>query len=76
VTEYELPVLEVMGYKKAEVTAGGVPIDEVDPRTMESRLAPGLHLAGEILDTDGRLGGYNFQWAWSTGWVAGRAAAV
>jgi predicted Rossmann fold flavoprotein len=75
VTEYELPVLEVMGYKKAEVTAGGVPIDEIDPRTMESRLAPGLHLAGEILDTDGRLGGYNFQWAWSTGWVAGRAAA-
>jgi len=75
VTEYELPVLEVMGYKKAEVTAGGIPIDEIDPRTMESRLAPGLHLAGEILDTDGRLGGYNFQWAWSTGHVAGRSAA-
>jgi predicted Rossmann fold flavoprotein len=75
VTEHELPVLEVMGYKKAEVTAGGVAIDEVDPRTMESRLAKGVHLAGEILDTDGRLGGYNFQWAWSTGWVAGRAAA-
>jgi predicted Rossmann fold flavoprotein len=75
VAEYELPVLEVMGYRKAEVTAGGVAIGEVDPRTMESRLAPGVHLAGEILDTDGRLGGYNFQWAWSTGWVAGRAAA-
>jgi predicted Rossmann fold flavoprotein len=75
VTECELPVLEVMGYKKAEVTAGGVPLSEVDPRTLESRLAPGVHLAGEILDTDGRLGGYNFQWAWSTGWVAGKAAA-
>jgi len=75
VTEHELPVLEVMGYKKAEVTAGGVAIDEIDPRTMESRRAPGVHFAGEILDTDGRLGGYNFQWAWSTGWVAGRAAA-
>jgi predicted Rossmann fold flavoprotein len=75
VTEHELPVLEVMGYKKAEVTAGGVAIDEVDPRTMESRRAPGIHFAGEILATDGRLGGYNFQWAWSTGWVAGRAAA-
>jgi predicted Rossmann fold flavoprotein len=76
VTECELPVLEVMGYKKAEVTAGGVPLSEVDPRTLESRLAPGVHLAGEILDTDGRLGGYNFQWAWSTGWVAGKAAAA
>ncbi len=75
VTEHELSVLEVMGYKKAEVTAGGVAMNEVDPRTMESRLAPGVHLAGEILDTDGRLGGYNFQWAWSTGWVAGRGAA-
>jgi predicted Rossmann fold flavoprotein len=75
VCEYELPVTGVMGYKKAEVTAGGVPLAEVDPRTMESRLAPGLYLAGEILDVDGRLGGYNFQWAWSTGWVAGRGAA-
>lgn len=75
VTEDELPVLEVMGYKKAEVTAGGVPLSEVDPRTLESRLAKGVHFAGEILDTDGRLGGYNFQWAWSTGWVAGRSAA-
>ena len=76
VTECDLPVLEVMGYKKAEVTAGGVPLSEVDPRTLESRLAPGVHLAGEILDTDGRLGGYNFQWAWSSGTVAGRAVAT
>jgi predicted flavoprotein YhiN len=75
VTECELPVLEVMGYKKAEVTAGGVPLSEVDPRTLESRLAKGVHLAGEILDTDGRLGGYNFQFAWSTGFIAGRSAA-
>lgn len=71
-----LPVLEVMGYKKAEVTAGGVALEEVDPRTLESRLQPGLYFVGEILDVDGRLGGYNFQWAWSTGWVAGRAAAL
>ena len=75
VAEYELPVLEVMGYRKAEVTAGGVPLSEVDPSTLESRLAPGVHLAGEILDTDGRLGGYNFQFAWSTGWIAGKSAA-
>ncbi len=74
-TEFELPVLEVMGYRKAEVTAGGVPIAEVDPSTLESRIVPGLYLAGEILDVDGRLGGYNFQLAWSTGWIAGKAAA-
>ena len=74
-TAHELPVLEVMGYRKAEVTAGGVPLAEVDPSTLESRKSPGLHLAGEILHVDGRLGGYNFQWAWSTGHVAGRAAA-
>ncbi len=75
VTAHELPVLEVMGYRKAEVTAGGVPVSEVDPRSLESRVSPGLYLAGEILDMDGRLGGYNFQWAWSSGHVAGRAAA-
>jgi hypothetical protein len=58
------------GYNYAEVTAGGVPLEEVDPRTLESRKCPGLHLVGEILDVDGRIGGFNFQWAWSTGWVA------
>ena len=63
------------GYQHAEVTAGGVPLDEIDPATMESRVCPGLYLAGEILDVDGRLGGFNFQWAWSSGWVAGTAAA-
>ena len=58
------------GYNYAEVTAGGVPLEEVDPRTLESRKCPGLHLVGEILDVDGRIGGFNFQWAWTTGWVA------
>ena len=48
--------------------------DKLDPRTLESRLVLGLHSVGEILDVDGRLGGYNFQWAWSTAWVAGRSA--
>jgi len=61
------------GYNYAEVTAGGVPLDEVDPRTLESRKCPGLHLVGEILDVDGRIGGFNFQWAWATGWVCGVA---
>jgi len=68
-----LPVRDSRGYGHAEVTAGGVPLDEVDPATMESRRCPGLYLVGEILDVDGRLGGFNFQWAWSTGWIAGRA---
>jgi len=70
-----LPVAEVAGYAKAEATAGGVALEEVEPATMMSRLAPGLFLAGEVLDVDGWLGGYNFQWAWSSGAVAGRAAA-
>jgi predicted Rossmann fold flavoprotein len=63
------------GYKKAEVTGGGVSLAEVDPRTMESRRAPRLFLCGEILDAFGPIGGYNFFWAWATGRAAGRAAA-
>ena len=58
----------------AEVTAGGVPLEEINYRTMESRLVPGLYLLGEILDCDGRIGGFNFQWAWATGWLAGASA--
>ena len=63
------------GYNYAEVTAGGVPLEEIDHRTMASRTCDGLYLVGEILDVDGRLGGFNFQWAWSSGWVAGHAIA-
>lgn len=74
-TEWPLPVTGTRGYKFAEVTAGGVPLAEVSPKTMESRRCPGLHLVGEILDVDGRLGGFNFQWAWSSGFVAGKALA-
>ncbi|MBV9868043.1 MAG: aminoacetone oxidase family FAD-binding enzyme [Abitibacteriaceae bacterium] len=70
-----LPVSEVAGYTKAEATAGGISLDEIEPATMMSRLVPGLFFAGEIMDVDGWLGGYNFQWAWSSGTVAGRAAA-
>ncbi|MBM3460975.1 MAG: NAD(P)/FAD-dependent oxidoreductase [Armatimonadetes bacterium] len=62
-------------FKEEFVTAGGVPLDEVDLRTMESRCCPGLYLAGEILDVDALTGGFNFQNAWSTGWIAGSAAA-
>jgi hypothetical protein len=74
-TRLPLKVKKSRGWNYAEVTAGGVPLDEIDPRTMESRVCPGLHFAGEILDVDGRIGGYNFQWAWSTGYIAGGAVA-
>jgi predicted flavoprotein YhiN len=63
------------GYEKAEVTAGGVDLAGVDPKTLESKICPGLFLAGEVLDVDGRIGGFNFQWAWASGFVAGTAAA-
>jgi predicted Rossmann fold flavoprotein len=70
-----LEVTGTRGYTYAEVTAGGVPLDEVDPATLQSRVCPGLYLVGEILDVDGRLGGFNFQWAWSSAFVAARALA-
>ncbi len=63
------------GFEKAEVTSGGVCIKEVNFKTMESKIVPGLFLAGEILDLDGPIGGYNFQAAWSTGWAAGTSLA-
>ena len=64
------------GYKKAEVTGGGVSLAEIDPRTMESRRHPGLFLCGEMLDAFGPIGGYNFVWAWVTGRAAGLGAAA
>jgi predicted flavoprotein YhiN len=74
-TARDLGVTGTLGYEKAEVTAGGVDVNEVDPSTLESKIVPGLFLCGEILDVEGRLGGFNFQWSWSSGTVAGRAAA-
>jgi predicted Rossmann fold flavoprotein len=71
-----LPVTGERGYPFAETTAGGVDLAEVDVRTMESRIVPGLHLCGELLDVDGRIGGFNFQWAWATGYLAGRGAVA
>jgi hypothetical protein len=67
-----IPLRGTLGFEKAEVTAGGVNLDEVDSRTMQSKLAPGLFFAGEVLDLDGWIGGFNFQSAWSTGWLAGK----
>ena len=74
-TALVLPVAQHRGWNYAEVTAGGVPLTEIDFRTMQSRKIPRLHLIGEVLDCDGRIGGFNFQWAWATGHLAGRAAA-
>jgi predicted Rossmann fold flavoprotein len=75
-TAFRFPVEQHRGWNYAEVTAGGVPLEEINYRTMESKLVPGLYLVGEILDCDGRIGGFNFQWAWATGWIAGRASAM
>jgi predicted Rossmann fold flavoprotein len=75
VKRLRLPVTGTLGFGKAEVTAGGVALDEVDSRTLRSRKVPDLFLAGEVLDLDGPIGGYNFQAAWSTGWLAGQVAA-
>ncbi|HET8648015.1 MAG TPA: aminoacetone oxidase family FAD-binding enzyme, partial [Vicinamibacteria bacterium] len=69
-----LPVTGDRGFDYAEVTAGGVPLAELDLDTMESRTCPGLHVCGEMCDVDGRIGGYNFQWAWASGYMAGRGA--
>lgn len=66
-----IPVSGTLGFKKAEVTAGGVSLNDVDSKTMQSRVVPRLFFAGEILDLDGPIGGYNFQAAFSTGWLAG-----
>jgi predicted Rossmann fold flavoprotein len=71
-TALEVPVVDSRGYNYAEVTAGGIALDEIDPATMESRKIPGLFLVGEMLDVDGRIGGFNFQWAWATGKSAAR----
>lgn len=70
----KVPIAGTRGFAQAEVTAGGVCLDEIDSRTMESKLVPGLNFAGEIVDLDGPIGGYNFQTAFSTGYLAGLSA--
>lgn len=74
-TKFPFAIQQDRGWNYAEVTAGGVPLEEINYRTMESKLVPGLYLIGEILDCDGRIGGFNFQWAWATGHLAGRAVS-
>jgi predicted Rossmann fold flavoprotein len=74
--ELPLPVTRDRGFDYAEVTAGGVPLSEIDLATMRSRVCEGLFLCGEILDVDGRIGGYNFQWAWASGRLAGISSST
>ena len=75
-TSYALPWSGNEGYKKAEVTGGGVKLTEVQPKTLESRRIKGLYLCGEMLDAFGPIGGHNFSWAWATGRTAGAAAGT
>ena len=70
---WELKPVETGGYGKAEVTRGGVSTDELSSRTLESKKVPGLYFIGEVVDVTGQLGGYNFQWAWASGYAAGQA---
>ena len=73
---WEIFPIGTEGYRTAEVTLGGVDTDALDTRTMESKAIPGLYFIGEVVDVTGWLGGYNFQWAWSSGWAAGTAIAA
>ncbi|MBR0179170.1 MAG: NAD(P)/FAD-dependent oxidoreductase, partial [Firmicutes bacterium] len=75
VKDWRLPVLGVLGFDAAQVTAGGVLTRDFHPETLESRITPGLYACGEVLDIDGDCGGFNLQWAWSSGHIAGAAAA-
>lgn len=75
-TDLVLPVIGPRGWNFAEVTAGGVPLKEIKPHSLASRKVPGLYVIGEMLDCDGRIGGFNFQWAWATGYLAGTSAAL
>ena len=69
---YKITPSGTVGYSKAEVTRGGVDTDELSSKTLEAKKAPGLHFIGEVVDVTGWLGGYNFQWAWASGWAAGQ----
>ena len=75
VSAFELPVDGDEGYRKAEMTGGGVPLGAVNPSTLESRSTPGIFVCGELFDALGRMGGFNFLWAWTTGRLAGESAA-
>jgi predicted Rossmann fold flavoprotein len=72
-SRWEISPSGTVGYNKAEVTRGGVDTDELSSKTLEARKVPGLYFIGEVVDVSGWLGGYNFQWAWASGWAAAQA---
>ena len=74
-TAFEVEISAGNGFDRAQVCSGGVDTREVNPKTMESRKVQNLYFAGELLDVDGACGGYNLQWAWTSGWLAGRHGA-
>lgn len=73
--DWRFEITDTLPWSQAQVTAGGINTDEIDPKIMESRIVPKLFFAGEIIDIDGDSGGFNLQWAWTSGWIAGTAAA-
>jgi len=73
--KYRVKILETTGFKNAQVTAGGVSLDEVNTETLESKIVKGLYFSGEVLDVYGECGGFNLQWAWASGYIAGENAA-
>ena len=73
--KYRIKILDTTGFKNAQVTAGGVSLDEVNSETLESRIVKGLYFSGEVLDVYGECGGFNLQWAWASGYIAGKNAA-
>ena len=73
--KYRIKILETTGFKNAQVTAGGVSLDEVNSETLESKIVKGLYFSGEVLDVYGECGGFNLQWAWASGYIAGKNAA-
>ena len=75
IKDFKINISGTRSFEDAQVAAGGVNTDEINPETMESNLKPGVYFAGELIDIDGMCGGYNLQWAWSSGYVAGANAA-
>ena len=74
--KYRINILETTGFKNAQVTAGGIPLDEVNTDTLESKIIKGLYFSGEVLDVYGECGGFNLQWAWASGYIAGKNAGI
>ena len=76
IREFVIPVKETNPFEQAQICAGGVDTTEIEAETMQSKRVPGLYMVGELLDVDGICGGYNLQWAWSSGYAAGSHAAA